>query len=245
MVPREDFMTCTSEETEAEIQRRNLQHYSYIPVLDDRNRILGLYDAEKHFAAAAPDQQLGSHYSPLSEDILIGANASIFDFILQADTHPTNLVISGEKIAGLVSLSDIQQLPVRAALFALVTSLEMALGVMIGRLWPNTGDWLGRLSSQRQRTITSWVEKAQKRDGFVNELAHTSLRDKGVLVAGSGLMETPSGKISSTVDDIYALRNKLAHGDEYAATPEDAKKVCEIVRSIYQLKDELLRAIAN
>jgi len=47
-----------------------------------------------------------------------GADASILDFVWDADTKPCRLVVSGSKIVGLASFHDLQKLPARAAPFA-------------------------------------------------------------------------------------------------------------------------------
>ena len=72
-------------------------------------------------------EAIGDDFVPFSEDIVIGADASIIDFVTTADERQTRLVVSGDRVAGLVSLSDLQQLPVRAALFTLITRLEIAM----------------------------------------------------------------------------------------------------------------------
>ena len=61
---------------------------------------------------------------PLSEGNLLGADASILTFIRYADHQKCRLIVSGHEISGLVCLSDLQRLPVRAALFGLVTCLK-------------------------------------------------------------------------------------------------------------------------
>ena len=71
-----------------------------------------------------PHEPIADYFEPLSEDHLIGADASIIDFVMQAENHPVRLVVSDDEVAGLVSLSDLQHLPVRAAIFTLITSLE-------------------------------------------------------------------------------------------------------------------------
>ncbi len=85
MVPRADFLTCSPSDTVAEVKRRNTNSFSFIPVLDDSERVIGLYNAERWFEADAPDTLVAEDFAPLSEDNIIGADASIFDFILQAD----------------------------------------------------------------------------------------------------------------------------------------------------------------
>jgi hypothetical protein len=58
----------------------------------------------------------------LPEENLIGADAGILSFVKGADRRGCRLVMSGAEISGLVSLSDLQKLPVRATvLFALIT----------------------------------------------------------------------------------------------------------------------------
>ena len=66
---------------------------------------------------------------------MIGADASIIDFVMAAHECPTRLVVSGDRVAGLVRLSDLQHLPVRVAIFTLTTSLEIAMAKRIESEW--------------------------------------------------------------------------------------------------------------
>jgi hypothetical protein len=66
---------------------------------------------------AKPKGRVYEKMRHLSEANLIGADASILAFVRDADRHKCRLVVSGCEISGLVSLSDLQRLPVRAALF--------------------------------------------------------------------------------------------------------------------------------
>lgn len=174
---------------------------------------------------------------------MIGADASIFDFIQQADNHPTNLVISGNRIAGLVSLHDIQQLPVRAALFALITSLEMAMALAIEGTWLHSDDWIQKLSEGRQEKLREQIVSATKNDSFVSAIAFTQFSDKADLIRRSGLLSQSRKSLEISFRNIQGLRDNLAHANSYAATPEDAKKVCEIVLTIYKLKENILSTL--
>ncbi|MBV5269366.1 MAG: hypothetical protein JZU55_04890, partial [Afipia sp.] len=68
---------------------------------------------------------------PITEADLIGADAGILDFIRQADFSKFRFLVTGTEISGLVSLSDLQRLPVRAALFGVITHLEMVMTEVI------------------------------------------------------------------------------------------------------------------
>jgi len=243
MVPRQSFMTCRLDETATDIKARNLDQFSYFPVVDDGDRVLGLYHAERWFHSDAPEGSISDDFERLSEDIVIGADASIFDFVMQADDYPTNLVVSGNQIAGLVSLSDLQKLPVRASLFALVTSLEMAMGLAIERRWPNPVDWMNLLSDGRREKLIVAIDKAKTHDGFVSEIAFAQLSDKANIICKGNLLKQGRTQLEQSFRDIKGLRDNVAHANQYAATPSAAKNVCEVVRSIYDKKAELLQVI--
>ncbi|MEP1422429.1 MAG: hypothetical protein ABJK59_11720 [Erythrobacter sp.] len=240
IVRRSEFLCCQRAQTAAFVKEINTQGFSFLPVVDDDDRIIGLYNAERWFESEAPDEPIDGDYLKLSEEIVIGANASIFDFIRNAHKYSTKLVVSGDGVSGLVSLSDIQQLPVRAALFALVTSLEMAMSIAIEEKWPRPDAWIGELSSGRQNKLKDEIEAAKKRDGFVSEITFTQLSDKTDLLLKGNLISGSKRSRDKEMTAIRRLRDNLAHANSYADTPDAAAAVCAIVRSIYRLKDELI-----
>jgi hypothetical protein len=240
MVPRADFLTCSLSQSAAEVKARNEYKYSFLPVVDDGDRVIGLYNAEQWFASEPQDEMVGADYLALSEDTVIGADASIFDFIRNADEVSTKLVVSGEGVAGLVSLSDIQQLPVRAALFALVTSLKMAMSLAIERRWERPTDWMALLSESGKEGLLTKIENAKQRDGFVSEIAFTEFSQKSTILIKGGLLSGSRSSHDARFKPIRKLRDDLAHANSYADTPEAAKSVCRVVRCIYHIKDQLL-----
>jgi hypothetical protein len=214
-------------------------------VIDGRQRVIGLYHAERWLCVDAPDTPIADDFDRLSEDIIIGADSSIFDFLMQADTHPINLVVSGNQIAGLVSLSDLQKLPVRASLFALITSLEMAMALAIERRWPDPDGWMGMLSEGRRATLLKAIDDAKVGDGFISEIAFTQLHDKADILCKGRLLSQSRTQLERSFARIRELRDNLAHANQFAATPSSAKDVCGTVRSIYETKTELLRVIES
>lgn len=245
MVCRDDFDDCRLDETAAEIKARNVKQFSYMPVADGKGGILGLYNAERWFARDAPAIEVRCDFEQLSEDILIGADASIIDFIRQAVKHPTNLVVSGSRIEGLVSLSDIQQLPARAAIFTLITSLEMAMALAISLNWPESCDWMFLLSSGRQVKLREEIKRAEQKDAFVSEIALTQLHDKSTIIGNSKLLDDGSSNFESDFKGIKKLRNDVAHANAYADSPAKALAVCAEVRRIFEIKVKLLGVIEN
>jgi hypothetical protein len=244
MVSRNDFVTCRPTDTAESVASKNTLNFSFFPV-EDEGRILGLYNAERWFRVEAPEDPIGNDYQRLSEDILIAADASIFDFIMQADRHPTNLVVSGNQIAGLVSLSDIQQLPVRAALFSAITSFEMAMAMAIETRWQDTNEWIAKLPEDRQKRLQAELEKSREGDTALAEIAYTQFCDKKTLVINGGVFSSGKKKLNTSLGRIERLRNDLAHSNEYASSSEKAKKVCQTVSDLYDLKTTLLNFIKD
>lgn len=242
-VPRSDWMTCTPDDHCSELAERNKSsQFSTIPVVVD-GKVLGLHNAARWFEEIPPASPLGADYEPLSEDILIADDASIFDFVRQADRHPTNLVVKGTSISGLVSLSDIQQLPVRAALFTLVTSFEMMMADLIARAYPDTAEWKSFLTSGRRTKLEAAVAEAKRKDVFASELLFTQFCDKRTIVVKHGLEGADPETLEARIKAAENLRDSLAHANAYADTTSKAQKVCAIVRDIYELKSQILLTV--
>lgn len=244
MVERAEFLTCQPDETAQNIKNKNPLNYSYLPV-EKGNQIIGLYNAERWFAAEAPDTPVDGDFVPLSEEIIIGADSSIFDFLMQADLNPTNLVVSGSRVSGLVSLHDIQQLPVRAALFALITSLEMAMTYAIKTRWPDDAGWMSQLNDERFMKLAETIERSKAADTYVDHITFTQFSDKADLIRRGQILGRSGSSLKRDFKTIRELRDHLAHANSYAQDEAQAKKVCETVRTIYQLKNDLIQYLSS
>lgn len=244
MVPRSAWMTCRPSTPTSTIATGNRETmFSTLPVLDeDGKRVLGLYDAAQWFNATAPDTPIGEAFQPLSEDILVAEDASIFDFLRQADTHPTNLVVRSTQIAGLVSLSDIEQLPVRTALFTLINSFEMAMASLIESRFEQAEDWKKLLSEDRRAELEKRITAAKTHDSYTTDLLLTQFADKQDIVAKSKLLPPGRNKLEGQIRRIQKLRDHIAHANSFADTAERARQVCEVVRDIYDLKTMIFEA---
>ena len=247
MTPRAELRTCRRNEIASDVADRNTKNFSFLPVVDAEKRILGLYEAARWFVTKAPQQAIDDDFVLFSEDIVIGADASIIDFVRMADEHPTRLVVSGDRVAGLVSLSDLQQLPVRAALFTLITRLEIAMAERIEQEWnadAGTG-WLAVLGRDRRATIQEAIDRAKMEDGFVSEIALSQLVDKATIIRKKRLIPGSATSLKRDFNAIVKLRNDIAHANYYAETPGMASKVCLAVRTILRIEKELTAATAT
>lgn len=215
MTPRDDLMTCRQDEAIAVVMARNSMDYSFLPVVCDEGRYLGLFNAAEWFNRVPPERVVGDDFERFSEDLVIGADASIFEFVVTADARPTRLVISRDKVAGLISISDLQQLPVRAALFTLITALEIAMAHRIETEWPD-GEvaWKELLSGPRRVAVEDKIAEARKADSFVSEIALTQFSDKAAIIYKKRLIEGSRKELKVKFKEVEDLRNSLGHVDK-------------------------------
>ena len=246
MTPRKGFMTCNRDETEADVAAKNDNYYSFLPVVDDGDKYIGLYNAEAWFGKDAPETLVSESYEPFSEDLVIGADASIFGYMKVADRQPTRLVVSGHQVAGLISLSDLQTLPVRAALFSLITGLEITMARRIEHEFPDDASaWMRLISEERQKKLQVLIKNARQVDTFVSEIAYSQFCDKATIVRKSKFLSGLGNDVRHDFKIIERLRNDIAHAKNYAQSPDKARAVCRIAHRIFEIKAELISSMGT
>jgi hypothetical protein len=236
---RADFKTCRPDEALADVVERNRpDRFDFLPVIVRGSRgsemVAGVLEVAACTGRAVPGQTVCEHMQSLGEELLIGADASILTFIRDADRHPFRFVVSGREISGLVSVSDLQRLPVRAALFAMVTQFEMTMADVIRRQSSSPDAWMGLLSQGRAEKVRENVARAKAEDTLVDRLLYTEFCDKVTIIDRawpSRLYPLPEKRVfQKDMKDIQTLRDNLAHANDYAATRDAARRVCECVR---------------
>ena len=121
----------------------------------------------------------------------------------------------------------------------------MAMAKRIETEWPDASGWLELLSEQRRDNILKAIDTANQNDGFVSEILFTQFSDKATIIRKKGLISGSGTTLRRNFEAIRKLRDKIAHANYYAETPEAARKVAKVVRLISQIKKDLLREIKN
>ena len=132
----------------------------------------------------------------------------------------------------MIGLSDFQKLPVRAALFTLITSVELVMATCIGAVtWPDGADsWLALLSQKRRKKTRDKIDQSKQNDSFINEVLHTQLADKCTIIRKRKLIPGSQKKLTRDFSAICTLRDQVAHANYYAETPTKALNLCSLVR---------------
>jgi hypothetical protein len=234
---RAAFETCAAHETLASVIERNrAKAFDFLPVTESAvgaeapERLIGLIEILPYMHANYPRGLVRDAMLALSEDNLIGADASIIAFVRTADRQRCRLVISGSQISGLVSLSDLQRLPVRVVLFAMITQLETIMTGCIRNEFAGSEDWIERISPERQSKLRERAAAAKRDDGFVEFLLLTEFADKVTIIRRSPEFRWARESFRHDLRRVQMLRNDLAHANDYASTRAAAIKTCETVR---------------
>lgn len=240
--PRRELKTCgTADKVSDVVTSAKGGKFDYLPVVEGEDAIVGMFHA-RAYSARTSSEPVVKHMEVLSERHLIGADTSILAFIVEADTRPSRLVVAGGGFAGLVALSDLQKLPVRASLFAAITAFEMTMLAAIRSRFAGTAEWKALLTDGRRRKVQEEIDRSRKADGIVDELLFTQFCDKGTIIARSLDLGRSRRALEDKLDELQDLRDHLAHANDYAATPDEARRVCGLVRDLLELKSEVASA---
>lgn len=103
--------------------------------------------------------------------------------------------------------------------------------------------WLELLSDGRRAKLLDEMRTAKDKDGFVSAIVFTQLSDKATIIRQRKLTTGSGKQLRRDFDAIRDLRDNVARSNYYAETPEDARQVCEVVRKILRIQEDLLAGI--
>jgi len=237
-----ELKTCTGNETaEHALSRPDLDGFDYIPVVSSDSIVVGLLDRT---VTVPSERQVREVMQPLDGSHLISADAGILSFVEMVDSNPYALVLQGRKISGIVTLTDLQKLAVRPALFTLITCLELMMATFIRLRAANDEEWLCKLSPRRrEKTEEKWAA-LQAADMALDRVSTTEFADKRKLAVEMGAFKD-SASSANALRDIEQLRNLVAHAGDYAIVPARARNLGRTVRSARALIQELHASIGH
>ena len=218
MTPRNELKTCKLSDKIYDLIKNNLENFSFLPVVDTVENIIGVINLKnKNFA---PNNYVQDIYTPINEKIIIGGNSSINEFIKNIIDEPFKLVISKNEISGLVTMSDMQKIPVRVSIFSLIIELEIMMSNLIVKLYPKEDDWMKLLTISRRNKLNEEELAVKRSDNFVSKIIFTQFGDKAKIIVKSKIFSFTSKRLKKKFEDIRKLRDIVAHSSEFAETDE-------------------------
>ena len=231
--PRVDLKVCCADDKILTIIENNIEDYDNFPVVENRDsdqtQIIGLLNVKKLTEDEKTTSTVGEKMERLSEKNLIGADASILSYIESAKSAECRLLISGVNISGMVCLSDLQKLPVRSAIFALITNLEQIMSTLVEYKDCHFEKWKGHLAKNRIELINKRITISKSNHNFISELSHTDFNDKVIILDNICDFDKSQYSLKYDLKRIKELRDKMYHAMDYADTTEEGKNFIAIV----------------
>ncbi len=189
----------------------------------------------------------GQGVVPLHAGMFMAADSPLLAFVETADRQSFRLLIDDGEIVGLVTLSDLQRLPVYSLLFGLVIAVEALLVECIRRYCCHDPDaWLSSVTAKRRETIDSYFNRSRANNVAIDRLSCASFTDEIAAALGLGLLKSDDPN-HQKLRALVALRDDVCHAKEFAGTPELALKVPQRVRDANSLAawlEEEIRAVS-
>lgn len=218
MTPRNQLKTCQLSDKIDDLIKKNLENFSFLPVSDTLENIIGVLNLKNKNLIR--NNLVKEYYEPINEKIIIGGNSNINEFIKNVKEEPFKLVISKNEISGLVTMSDMQKIPVRVSVFSLIIELEIMMSDLINKLYPNEETWMNLLTISRRNKLNEEELRVKKSDNFVSKIIFTQFGDKAKILEKSKLFSFTQKQLKRKFEDIRKLRDLVAHSSEFAETDE-------------------------
>lgn len=221
-----------AEPVAAAISRADEHRFDYLPVREGVDGpVVGLLARQD----ISPDRavRVREVMQPLSSANLIAIDAPLLQFVLTADTAPCRLVLDDTEIRGLVTLSDIQRLPVRTALFGLFIHLELLLTEMLRRTIGSDHSPFEFLSDGRAESARNRWETFRASSLDHDPYSALLFGDKKTIAKKLKLCGRSGVQIDADLNSIETnLRNPIAHGADYALTRPAALELVRVTRLV-------------
>jgi hypothetical protein len=187
----------------------------------------------------------GTGFRTLHADMFMSADSPLISFVKGADRQPFRLLIAHDEVVGLVTLSDLQRLPVYSLLFGLIIAVEALLVEWIRCACRADAEaWLQHLDPPRRRQVERYFEKAKRANVAIDRLSCASFTDEINVALGLGLLER-GDEHHYRLQALVGLRDEVCHAKEFAQTPEQALLLPARVRDADTLATWLQAAIAK
>lgn len=240
--PRAALVTCAVDDD----LRRAVDHpehrpFDHLPVRDGEVIVGLLPRARLARDGIEPGTSVERAMVKLDERRLIAGDAALLTYLVEADEHPTRLVVDGARVTGIVTLADLQKLPVRPVLFLLITHIELLITAVLRHRAADIGAYLDVLNPQRRDRIKAkWTELEQA--NMAADMLHAmDFCDKRTVLLETVPLDRSRNQAKRDLERIERLRNSVAHAGAYALTEARTRRTVQVVKVAREWIDRLER----
>lgn len=172
---------------------------------------------------------------PLAADMFMAADAPLLAFVETADTQRFRLLVAEGEVVGMVTLSDLQRLPVYSLLFSLLIAVEVLLVEWVRKACgPSPDAWLAGLTRGQREAIDRHWREAVRKNLAIDRLECASFGHEIAAARALGLFKTREARLAQLLS-LKDLRNRVYHAMKFAPSADDALRVSAQARSARDL----------
>lgn len=243
-----DLVECLPTATVHEVlSRREYLDLDHFPVVE-AGRVLGVLSRQLPPPPQPDSRSAQEVMQPVTTEMIVGRSDPVISVVEDMGTGPAfRLVLEVGAIRGIVTLSDLGQLPVRAVIFARITHLEMLLGAFIrARCGGDDARFMALLSPGRREKVERMYQELLARRQNLDRVGAAQFCDKREAACRLGLA-VPEVKSSTRkmLETFEELRDQLAHAMSGFAEGERARETACTVRELGVYISSLRRQLGD
>jgi predicted transcriptional regulator len=215
-----DLGSCSiDEDAQAALARADVRDFDWIPVVAN-DVIVGVLER-----GSEPEGPAVKSMRPLDDSVLVSASEPLKGFIPVLAITQYRLVVQGSSIKGIVTASDLQKLPVRLLIFALVTHVEMTMANAVEIRMPDDS-WVGLLNETRRTNLSRNFNRLRRGSYDPPMIDVAEFCDKRSVLRKLRVL---SKRDEDDFKAIEGLRNRVAHAASYAENAAELGRLVQLM----------------
>lgn len=247
MTVRDEFLCCSVNDTLGHAFEGIPEVYDAIPVVDGPSDnatadVIGVA-WRRDLRGRKPLARVEEIIDERSVENPLAASTPMLDFARSASADRMSLVGDGSKVVGLVTVYDLERLPVRLSLFQHILYFEQRLGQAIMSLAPDESTWPDLCPAKRPE-IEDGIRRALRRDHLGAPILGIGFTEK-VEIARKLLPDALGvGFNAALLDDVAPFRNDVAHGLPFRRVEDVPNRIRQIDDLLGQISPNRIQSIA-
>lgn len=239
MTPRAEFLCCSARDHLSDAFTKVPDVYDAVPVVDGdagdpTAEIVGVL-WRSDLEGVSPLLRVDSVLDERPVEKLLAPSTPMLRFARDASANRLTLIGADATVVGLVTVYDLERLPVRLSLFQHLLYLEQKLGEAIMEIEPDPDRWPEIAPGHREK-IQEGVARSRRRDHHGSPVLGIGFTEK-VEIARNLLVRVLGKPFRREIMDFLApFRNDVAHGLPFERVEDVPKRINQIDELIEHLR---------
>jgi CBS domain-containing protein len=172
MTPRDDVYTPRSNLTaRSALATMRKKDFDMAPILDSKGQVIGYVLRKDLEGVKLGSNRVLKYAKRLGLDRILSSSTPVLEHLQLWEEHSYYLVISSNKLAGVVTYADLNKAPVRLIFYTILSEIETKFRKLVRRKMPKDS-WETLLSSSTRRRINSYYNSDKSQNIEVDKATY-------------------------------------------------------------------------